>query len=202
MKLKAIISLLSLLALTSGVHAAGNAEAGKNKAAVCFSCHGPNGNSMNPVWPKLAGQHAEYIAKQLEDFKKGETRKDPLMAGQVAALTNQDMADLGAYFAKQKVSSAGADESLVKLGQKIFRAGNKATGVSACMACHGPTGSGNPAAKFPSLKGQHAAYTVKALKDFKSGVRNNDAGKMMRNVTALMTDKEIEAVASYIQGLH
>jgi cytochrome c553 len=202
MKLKVFISLLSLLAMTSGVHAAGDAVAGKNKAAVCFSCHGPNGNSMNPVWPSLAGQHADYIAKQLEDFKAGKTRKDPLMAGQVAALSKQDMSDLGAYFATQKISAAGADESMLKLGQKMFRAGNKATGVSACMACHGPTGSGNPAAKFPSLKGQHAAYTVKALKDFKSGVRSNDAGKMMRNVTALMTDKEIEAVASYIQGLN
>ncbi len=124
------------------------------------------------------------------------------MAGQVAALSSQDMADLGAFFATQKTSPAGADESQVKLGEKVFRAGNKATGVSACMACHGPTGSGNPAAKFPSLKGQHAAYTEKALKDFKNGVRTNDAGKMMQNVTALMTDKEIKAVAAYIQGLH
>lgn len=202
MKLKAIISLFSLLALSSAVHAAGDATAGKAKAAVCFSCHGPNGNSMNPVWPKLAGQHADYIAKQLADFKAGKTRMDPLMAGQVAALSGQDMADLGAFFATQKVSPAGADETLVKLGEKIFRAGNKATGVSACMACHGPTGSGNPAAKFPSLKGQHAAYTEKALKDFKNAVRTNDAGKMMQNVTAMMTDKEIKAVAAYIQGLH
>ena len=202
MKLKAVISLFSLLALSSGVHAAGDATAGKAKAAVCFSCHGPNGNSMNPVWPKLAGQHADYIAKQLADLKAGKTRMDPLMAGQVAALSSQDMADLGAFFATQKTSPAGADESQVKLGEKVFRAGNKATGVSACMACHGPTGSGNPAAKFPSLKGQHAAYTEKALKDFKNGVRTNDAGKMMQNVTALMTDKEIKAVAAYIQGLH
>jgi len=202
MKFKVIISLFSLLALSGGVYAAGDATAGKAKAAVCSSCHGPNGNSMNPVWPKLAGQHASYIAKQLADFKAGKTRNDPLMAGQVAALSNQDMADLGAYFAKQKVSAAGADESLVQLGEKIFRAGNKATGVSACMACHGPTGSGNPAASFPSLQGQHAAYTEKALNDFKSGVRTNDAGKMMRNVTALMTEKEIKAVSSYIQGLH
>lgn len=202
MKFKAIISFFTLLALTSGVHAAGDATAGKAKAAVCFSCHGPNGNSMNPVWPKLAGQHASYISKQLADFKAGKTRIDPLMAGQVASLSDQDMADLGAFFAKQKVSSAGADESLVQLGEKIFRAGNKATGVSACMACHGPTGSGNPAASFPRLQGQHAAYTEKALNDFKSGVRTNDAGKMMRNVTALMTEKEIKAVASYIQGLH
>jgi len=202
MKLKVFISLFSLLAITSGAHAAGDAAAGKNKAAVCFSCHGPNGNSMNPVWPKLAGQHADYIAKQLTDFKTGKTRKDPLMLGQVAALSEKDMADLGAFFAKQKISAGGADETLVKEGEKIFRAGNKATGVSACMACHGPTGSGNPAAKFPSLQGQHAAYTEKALRDFKTGVRSNDAGKMMRNVTAMMTEREIKAVSSYIQGLH
>ncbi len=202
MKSKAFISLLALFAIAATAQAAGDAEAGKAKAQVCFSCHGVNGDSANPVWPKLAGQHAGYIAKQLADFKAGDKRNDPLMMGQVMALSPQDMADLGAFFAKQKPSPGSADESQLAIGEKIYRGGNIVTGVSACIACHGPTGAGNPPAKYPMLSGQHAAYTVKTLKDFRSGTRKNDPGKMMRNIAARMTDAEMEAVASYMQGLH
>lgn len=202
MKSKLFISLLALFVVTGVSQAAGDAEAGKAKAQVCFSCHGVNGNSVNPVWPKLAGQHAGYLAKQLADFKAGTERNDPLMMGQVMSLSPQDMADLAAFFAKQKPSPGSADEAMVAIGEKLYRGGNKTTGVSACMACHGPTGAGNPAAKYPLLSGQHAAYTIKALKDFRSGNRKNDPGKMMQNVAARMTDAEIEAVSSYMQGLH
>lgn len=202
MKSKILISLLGLFAVAGTSQAAGDAEAGKEKAQVCFSCHGVNGNSANPVWPKLAGQNAGYIAKQLMDFKAGKDRNDPLMMGQVASLSPQDMADLAAFFAKQKPSPGSADPTEVTIGEKIYRGGNSVTGVSACIACHGPTGAGNPAAKYPRVSGQHAAYTEKVLKDFRSGTRKNDPGKMMQNVAARMTDAEIRAVASYMQGLH
>ncbi len=202
MKSKVLISLLGLFAVAGVSQAAGDAEAGKEKAQVCFSCHGVNGNSANPVWPKLAGQNEGYIAKQLADFKAGDKRNDPLMMGQVMALSPQDMADLGAFFAKQKPSPGSADPTEVVIGEKIYRGGNQATGVSACIACHGPTGAGNPAAKYPTVSGQHAAYTEKTLKDFRSGTRKNDPGKMMQNIAARMTDAEIRAVASYMQGLH
>ncbi|MDH5445165.1 MAG: cytochrome c4 [Gammaproteobacteria bacterium] len=193
------ISLALLLA--APVQAAGNASAGEKKAGVCAGCHGPAGNSTNPSWPKLAGQGAGYIAKQLADFKSG-ARKDPIMMGQAAALSDQDMADLGAYYAKQTVSPGSADKKTLTLGQNVYRGGNKEKGVAACIGCHGPSGAGNPAAKFPALGSQQAAYIVKTMKDFRSGVRGNDPSKMMRDIAARMSDKEIEAVASYIAGLH
>ncbi|MES9936688.1 MAG: c-type cytochrome, partial [Sedimenticola sp.] len=175
------------------------------KSAVCMACHGPDGNSPTPsgpaaTWPKLAGQHASYLAKQMADFKSG-ARKDPIMMGMVAALSEQDMADLAAHYNGQKQSDGTAAADQVELGEKLFRAGNKDSGVAACMACHGPAGLGNPAANFPRVSGQHAAYTEKALKDFRSGARANDAGKMMQGVAAKMTDAEITAVSQYIQGL-
>ncbi|MCK5722335.1 MAG: cytochrome c4 [Gammaproteobacteria bacterium] len=199
---KTLIAVCAMLALTGVSVAAGDAKAGKAKAVNCAGCHGLNGNSTNPAWPKLAGQHAGFIAKQLADFKSGKTRSDPLMAGQVANLSQQDMDDLGAYFASQTGSQGAADEKLAVAGAKLYRGGNKKKGVAACIACHGPTGAGNPAAKFPKLSGQHAAYVEKAMKDFRSGNRNNDMNKMMRNIAEKMSDKEIKAVASYISGLH
>jgi len=199
MKVKLIVTLFFSL-LASQSFAAADIKAGEAKSQACFACHGPKGVSANPAWPKLAGQHAQYIAKQLADFKKG-TRKEALMASQVANLSKQDMENIGAYFAAQTTSTGSADKKKVDLGGKIYRGGNKTSGVAACQACHGPTGSGNPLAKFPALSGQHAAYTTKALKDFRSKARSNDAGSMMRDIAKRMTDAEIDAVASYIQGL-
>ena len=195
-----IVSIASLATL-GAAHAAGDAEAGKTKAAMCTACHAADGNSLAPNFPKLAGQHADYVAKQLKEFKGGE-RTDATMNGMAAALSETDMADLGAYYAAQKGSIGTAAADKVELGQSLYRAGNPATGVTACAACHGPTGSGNPMAKFPSLSGQHADYTATQLKNFRSGARANDAGSMMRGVAKKMTDAEIEAVAQYIQGLH
>lgn len=193
---------LSMTVASTGVSAAGDAKAGKVKAASCAACHGEKGNSMNPAWPKLAGQHADYISKQLADFKAGKSRMEPLMMGQVANLSQQDMDDIGAYFAKQKTAPGGADEKLAVAGAKLYRGGDKRKGIAACIACHGPTGAGNPAAKFPKLSGQHAAYVEKAMKDFRSASRSNDANKMMQIVAEKMSDKDIKAVASYISGLH
>lgn len=181
--------------------AAGDAGAGKTKSAACAACHGPDGNSVNPDWPKLAGQGAPYLQKQLADFKGGK-RTNATMAPMAAPLSDQDVADLAAYFSSQKVKMGAADEALVDLGQKIYRGGNQASGVPACIGCHGPTGAGNPAAKFPSLSGQHSKYVMNQLNAFKSGARSNDPNKMMRDIAGKMTADEIKAVASYVQGLH
>jgi cytochrome c553 len=153
-----------------------------------------------PLYPKLAGQHASYIAKQLADFKSG-TRSDPIMMGMAMGLSDEDMANIGAYFATQTTSIGSADAEAVAAGKKIYEAGDKAKGLAACMACHGPSGAGNPGAKFPALSGQNVDYVVKALKDFRSGARANDLNKMMRDIAAKMSDKDIEAVAAYINAL-
>jgi len=200
MKHLLIVSIAGL-ALLGTAHAAGDAEAGKTKSAMCAACHGPDGNSIAPNFPKLAGQSAEYIVKQLSDYKSGE-RTDATMNGMTAALSEQDMADLAAFYASLKPAIGKAAEDKVELGETLYRAGNSASGVSACAACHGPAGGGNPMAKFPAVSGQYADYTVAQLKNFRSGARANDAGSMMRMVAKKMTDAEIEAVAQYIQGLN
>lgn len=199
---KLAFAVLVMFGAVSTVSAAGDAAAGKTKSATCVACHNADGNSMVPTFPKLAGQHASYIAKQLAAFKS-QQRMDPTMNAMVAALSEQDMADLGAYFASQTTAiGAPADVEKAAIGQKIYQGGDKAKGISACMACHGPSGAGNPGADFPSLKGQHSAYVIKALKDFRSGVRTTDPQKMMRDIAAKMSDADIEAVAEYIAGLH
>lgn len=195
-----VAAAMAVLGTASSAYAAGDAAAGQAKAAVCAACHGPDGNSFNPEWPKLAGQHPDYIVKQLKDFKNG-VRENVLMSPMAAPLSDEDMEDLAAFFASQTLQLGEADPELVAAGERLYRGGNLATGVAACAACHAPDGSGNPAAKFPSLKGQHATYVVAQLQAFKTGARANDAGQMMRNIAAKMTDEEMKAVASYIQGL-
>ncbi len=200
MKKLAIVALLAA-GFVSGAHGAGDADAGKGKAASCAGCHGADGNSLVPNFPKLAGQHAAYLSKQLRDFKSG-ARKDPTMAPMAAPLSEQDIEDLAAFFASQAITPGKANPELVELGAKLYRGGNVDSGVAACIACHGPTGTGNPAANYPRIGGQQAAYVVKALKDFKSGARSNDANQMMRSIASKMTEEEIKAVAEYIAGLH
>lgn len=194
-------TVFSLMGSAGQALAKGDPAAGKTKSATCAGCHGADGNSANPEWPKLAGQHPDYLEKQLANFKSGE-RQNAMMSPMAMPLSEQDMADLAAFYAGQALNGGEADPALVALGERIYRGGNLSTGVAACMGCHGPTGSGNGPANFPSLKGQHAAYTASQLKAFRAGERANDAGKMMRNIAAKMTDKEMEAVASYIQGLN
>lgn len=195
----ATLSLSVVLASAPAAQAA-DATAGKAKAAACIACHGADGNSPNPEWPSLAGQHAKYLVKQLQAFKGGE-RSNPLMSPMAAGLSEEDMADIAAYYSSQTLAGGKADPELVAAGEKLYRGGNATTGVAACMACHGPNGAGNPQANFPSLQGQHAAYTVLQLQAFRAGERTNDAGKMMQNIAVRMTDQEMGAVASYIQGL-
>jgi len=180
----------------------GNAKAGQNKAAVCGACHGADGNSLVPMFPKLAGQHPDYIVKQLTSFKAGD-RQDPTMAPMAAPLNAQDMADLAAYFSAQKlVVGAPMNAEAAAVGRKIFNGGVPTKGVAACIACHGPSGAGNGPANFPALSGQQGMYVAKALRDFKSGARTTDPNRMMRDVAAKMSDEEIDAVAEYISGLH
>jgi cytochrome c553 len=182
--------------------AAGDPAAGKEKSASCAACHGADGNSVNPEWPKLAGQHQGYLVKQLTYFKDGE-RVNETMKGMASNLTEQDREDLAAYFSSQKVKIGVADPSLVEFGQKIYRSGNASSGVAPCMGCHGPNGAGNPASNYPALRGQNAQYVENQLRGFASGQRHNEnAKKMMQILASRMTDREIRAVASYIQGLH
>ncbi len=199
---KSLVTVFAVMGMivAGGAQAAGDAAAGQAKAALCVACHGPGGNSLNPMWPKLAGQHPEYLVRQLKAFKTGE-RKDPAMAPMAVPLDEKAMADLAAYFSSQKRTEGVAAADKVELGEKIYRGGNKETGVAACMACHGPTGAGNPASNFPNLAGQQAGYVEKAMKDFRAGTRTTDLNRMMRGVAARMTDEEISAVAQFIQGL-
>jgi cytochrome c553 len=189
-------------AAMSPVQAAGDPEAGKSKAASCAACHGADGNSVNPEWPKLAGQHEDYLVKQLTYFSHGE-RDNATMKGMAAGLSDRDREDIAAYYASQKTTIGAADPELVELGQKLYRSGNAESGVAPCMGCHGPNGAGNPAADYPALRGQHAKYVENQLHGFASGNRHNEnAIKMMQILASRMTNREIQAVSSYIQGLH
>jgi cytochrome c553 len=179
----------------------GNVAAGKAKAVVCAACHGADGNGgADPAWPKLAGQDASYLAKQLNDFKSG-VRKDPIMTGMAAPLSAADINNLAAYFASLKAKPGVASNAeLAREGQRIYRGGNAKTGVSACMSCHGPSGHGIPP-RFPKVSGQNAAYTEKQLLAFKAGTRTNDGG-IMTTIAFRMSEHEIKAVADYMAGLH
>jgi cytochrome c553 len=181
--------------------AQGDAGAGQAKSALCGSCHGVDGNSPLAMNPKLAGQSARYMVKQLQDFKSG-ARAGAIMASMVLSLSDQDMEDIAAWYSSQQPTIQGADPESIELAERLYRAGNAEIAVAACSACHSPTGKGNAPAGFPSLSGQHAEYTLQQLKDFRSGVRQNDGSEMMRTVVERLTDKELEALASYVSGLN
>jgi cytochrome c553 len=205
MKFKIAVAFAALFAATPGWSASGDAVAGEAKAAVCAACHTVDGNSIDPQYPKIAGQHEEYIAQQLAMFKAG-TRANPIMLGMAMALSDQDMLDLGAYFAKQTAKPDIADEALVPVARKIYQTGDAKRGIPACMSCHGPTGRGNPAARYPSIASQHGQYTADLLRRYRGGAVYGDAAdahaQIMSQVAAKLTDIEIESLASYIQGLH
>jgi cytochrome c553 len=201
--MKKVVILISLF-FTSFV-SAGDAELGKGKSALCTACHGADGNSINPIWPSLAGQHEEYTARQLSLFKSGE-RKNAVMAGMVAGLNAEDMQNLGAYFASQKAKLASANENLIEAGKAVFQGGNAKMNIPACMACHGVDGKGNPLSGYPIVAGQHAAYSELRLKAFRDGetVANEDDvnGNIMASVAKYLSDDDIKAVSSYMQGLY
>ncbi|AMZ73430.1 MULTISPECIES: cytochrome c [Pseudomonas] len=201
---KLIVSLLLTLGISGVAHAAGDAAAGQAKAAVCGACHGPDGNSMAPNFPKLAGQGERYLNKQLHDIKSGK-RTVLEMTGLLTNLSDQDLADISAYFASQKGSVGAADPKLVARGEALFRGGDLNKGLPACTGCHSPDGKGNAAAGFPHLGGQHAQYVGKQLTDFRKeeGGRTNDGDtKPMQSIAKKLSDEDIAAVSSYIQGLH
>ena len=181
--------------------AQGDAAAGQAKSALCATCHGADGNSQLSINPKLAGQNASYLVKQLKDYKSG-ARVNPTMTAMVAALTDQDVLDIAAWYSSQQVSLLGADPETLELGETLYRAGIKDLSVAACSACHSPTGNGNEPAGFPSLSGQHSEYTLLQLKAFRAGERQNDSSAMMRLVVERLTDKELEALASYVSVLN
>ena len=197
---KLTLGILLLLGFSGTVAAQGDAAAGQAKAAVCGACHGADGNSMTGSFPKLAGQNVAYLVKQMKDIKSGD-RPVMTMTGQLDSFSVQDMQNVAAYFSSQTLKLGKAKAELVELGEKLYRSGSKRKGVSACTACHSPTGSGNAPAGFPSLKGQHAEYTAAQLKAFRASERHNDADKIMRDNAELLSDKDIEALASYISGL-
>jgi len=200
--LRAIASSLVLFSLQA--FAGGDATAGQAKSAICAACHGVDGNSAVPNWPKLAAQHEKYLVRQVALIKSG-ARQVPEMLGIVPGLSDQDIEDLAAYYSAQEATAGVADESKVVLGQRVYRAGNAESGVPACMSCHGPAGEGNPLAGYPALAGQHSVYTSKMLNGFRAGENygEDDAPSHIMNGSASeLSDEEIEAVASYIQGLY
>jgi cytochrome c553 len=192
--------ILMLLVALATPASAGDAEAGAQKSLVCAACHGATGNSVNPEWPNLAGQHESYIAAQLALFKQG-VRDNVLMTPNASVLSEQDMQDLGAHFARQAPAGLEADPSNYKAGEKLYRGGDPERGVPACIACHGPRGKGNGPAKYPALRGQHAVYTYGQLKAYAEGRRRTPGNDIMRVIAARLTDDEMRALASYTQGL-
>lgn len=176
---------------------------GKEKSATCVACHAADGNSSVPNWPKIAGQHENYLVKQLKEYRAGENgvRYDPSMFSMTANLSDQDILDLAAFYAHQQPTAGKAQAHYATLGEKIYRGGNLQTGIAACIACHGPQGEGLEAAKFPRLSGQHAQYLEDQLKAFQSGKRKNSPNQMMESIARRMSEEEIKAVSSYIEGL-
>ena len=192
----------------------GDAERGSAKAAVCAACHGMDGNSADPMYPKLAGQQERYVARQLALFKTGE-RDNPIMMGFAAPLSPQDMRDLGAFYAKQVVVPGVADETPIaegsaagspfySIGAQLYRGGNLERNIPACLACHGPSGAGNPGPAYAQLGGQHARYTADMLTRYRAGTVYGEGPQagVMAGVAKYLTDQEIQSLATYIEGLH
>ncbi|MDF1692525.1 MAG: cytochrome c4 [Zhongshania sp.] len=202
-----LVMFASLMFAGAAMAVDGNPAAGKAKAAACAACHGADGNSAAPTFPKLAGQGERYLVKQISDIKSG-ARSVPMMAGQLDNLSEQDIANIAAFYASKTASTGQADPALAEKGAAIYRGGIADRNIPACSACHSPTGSGMAAAGFPALSGQHADYTATQLKAFRAAAdgregRSNDGDAMvMRTIAFKLSDSEIEAVASFIQGLH
>ena len=198
---------LAMCVLLSGTATAqslvdGSAEAGQTKAILCGACHGADGNSVNPVWPSIAGQHPTYIVNQLQAFKNGD-RTEPLMLGQAMLLTDEDMRNVAVFLSeKTTATKVIADPSTLDYGERLYRGGSRENGTPACIACHGPNGRGNPAASYPSLKGQYAVYIAKQLREYASGARKSDGvTRVMREIASKLSEEDIVAVSSYVQGL-
>jgi cytochrome c553 len=186
--------------VSSAALPAGNPETGATKAVVCQACHGATGNSTNPEWPSLAGLGADYIADQLQNFKSGK-RNNPVMMPNVASLSADDMANLGAYFDSLVNTGLEADPSYWQAGEKLYRGGDSTRAIPACMACHGPTGRGNEPAKFPALRGQQSVYVAKQLNDYASGARTTGPNGVMETIAKRLSAEDIRNLASFVQGM-
>lgn len=200
---KLIAGVVLGVSLAATVYGAGDPEAGEANAAVCAGCHGENGAApIMAVYPKLSGLGEKYLYQQLALIKSGD-RPIPEMAGLLDDMSDQDLQDLAAYFDEKEMTIGEADPELVEAGRALYRGGNLASGIAACSACHSPSGKGNDPAGYPRLSGQTAEYVQKQLIAYRTGER--DAGgqsQVMMDIAAKLTDSEIEAVASYITGLH
>ncbi|TFH91287.1 c-type cytochrome [Vibrio ouci] len=205
--MKKLALILSLLASCS-VWAQGSIEAGKAKSQTCVACHGADGNSQLAMYPKIAGQHAKYIEKQLKEFKLGMTsggkqgRVDPVMGGMAMPLSEQDMKDLAVYYASLPISDNTTPENVVDAGKVLYTAGDAERGLTACIACHGPRGDGTELSGFPKISGQHADYIKAQLERFRDGSRANDMNEMMRDIAKKLTDEDIDTLSKYVGGLH
>jgi cytochrome c553 len=199
---KLALTVIALFGIISIANGAGNVAAGEEKSAMCQGCHGPDGNSPMGDFPSLAGQHDSYLIKQLNDFKAGK-RSNEMMDAIAPTLSDEDITDIAAYFSSQKITAAGteADAKIIAMGKSIYMGGKKKTSLTACTGCHGPNATGNRAAKFPSLAGQHADYISSQLLSFSRDERTNDMNKMMRNIANTMKEREIAAVAAYLASL-
>lgn len=203
------LAMTGALGVAQAADPVGDAAAGQTKAMLCAACHGPDGNSPLDANPKLAGQGAVYLAKQLRNFRSGE-RANPIMMGMAAPLTDQDILDLAAWFSSQKHTTEAADPALVKAGERLWRGGNLQAGVPACTGCHGPSGRGNVPGGLPALRGQHAAYIEVQLRAFRAAARGdstgdhraNDPQGMMQGAAKFLSDEEIKAVAQFASGLY
>lgn len=207
------LSFAASVSFASATLAAGDAARGEKLTAVCAACHGPDGNSAMATFPKLAGLGEKYILKQLQDIKGG-SRQVTEMTGLLTNFSDQNLADIAAYFSSKTTQLSGAKDikvltnngdeaSALELGARVYRGGNKEAGIPACTGCHSPRGQGNAPAGYPRLSGQHADYVEKQLKDFRAGRRVNDGeAKTMRSIAERMTDAEIKALANFVSGLH
>lgn len=195
-----IISLILAILFSSQLQA-GDAAKGKTKTGVCASCHAEDGNSVIAINPKLAGQGEKYLIKQLQDFKSKE-RDNAIMFPMAGMLNDEDIENVAAYYASQKVQHMAVADKYIKVAEKIYRGGDSDRDIPACIACHGANGNGLSAAGFPAIGGQHPEYTIATLKAFRSGARSNDDNGIMRDIVAKMSDQQIEALGHYLVGLH
>lgn len=196
--LSGFLALVMATLWTASAHAEGNAQHGRQLAAGCGACHGDDGNGNAPIFPKLAGQHAGYLAKQLHDFKSG-ARPETTMSAMAAPLSDADILDLAAWYAEQSVRVEKTEGN--REGERLFQIGAIDQKIPACSACHGPEGRGHAAAGFPDLHGQYSAYIDKTLSDYKTGDRHNDRNEMMRMIASRLSEEQIKAVADYLAGL-
>lgn len=193
-----------LIITTFPAFGAGDPAAGQAKAALCTACHGADGNSLTTDWPNLAGQHAKYLERQIRLYKDG-SRANITMQGMVGTLQEQDIQDVSAYYATQAVKAGVADDALAEVGRALYHGGDLEREIPACMGCHGPSGSGNPGPSYPALAGQKAGYTALTLRAFRDGAvwgAGDDGNEVMAEVASKLTDAEIEALASYLEGLY